>query len=536
MNISFQKVRSHVGGVNGILLIIYAFVICLSSVLARDVISPTYILTAVIVIGVACFLICPFIMRFLEKIKITSSAAEKEYSGRKKLCTGLAFYFITLICFLIFYFIYYPGCFDVDHLDQYTQAITNKYSDWHPALHTLVFYKLPLTLTGGWIGSIVLFQILLLSAVFSYSFCVIRKYAGIKLTVICMAFVLMNPQLQVLALCPYKDMAFMMCTVLLLTYGLQIYLSRGEWVKRPINTIAIVIVIVCATLVRHNAVLFTVPFALAVALCIPKKRVVIIAIGAIVLFAGIKFPLYSMLNVEKPDQRQIEMLGLPMTVIGTVVTENPDALDEDIKEFAYRVAPEEIWEKRFVDGSYNFVKWNEKTDNSVIEEYGAKKVISMMFRCFRSSPRQALRGLIKLTEGVYSITDSHCDPLIPFIRSNDNGIAHVGNGRFKEWCLGYFFCMYETLGYVFSYLGIMHLLLIASILAKCRLNRLEDWKRILFILPVLAYNFGTALLLTGENDIQRFFTYTFQVIPLLLLFIYHHKNERNTDISVTEVV
>jgi hypothetical protein len=82
----------------------------------------------------------------------------------------------------------------------------------------------------------------------------------------------------------------------------------------------------------------------------------------------------------------------------------------------------------------------------------------------------------------------------------------------------------------------MHLLLIASILAKCRLNRLEDWKRILFILPVLAYNFGTALLLTGENDIQRFFTYTFQVIPLLLLFIYHHKNERNTDISVTEVV
>lgn len=64
MNISFQKVRSHVGGVNGILLIIYAFVICLSSVLARDVISPAYILTAVIVIGVACFLICPFIMRF----------------------------------------------------------------------------------------------------------------------------------------------------------------------------------------------------------------------------------------------------------------------------------------------------------------------------------------------------------------------------------------------------------------------------------------------------------------------------------------
>lgn len=536
MKIYCAKLRSHIGGINGILLMVYAFLICLSGIWAKDTISLSYIFTATVIIGVLCFLICPLILRFLAKVKLTSPVPVKDCSGRKKLCVCLSFYFVTLLWFLIFYVIYYPGGFSPDSWEQYTQAITDEYNDWHPVLHTLLAFKLPLTLTGGWLGSVVLFQILVLSAVLSYSFCVIRKYAGMKFTVICMAFVLLNPQLQVIALYPWKDMAFTICTVLLLTFGLQIYLTKGEWVKRPVTAAVFVITIVCTTLIRHNGVLFTVPFALAVLLCVTKKRGLILAVSAIVLFAGIKFPFYSMLNVEAPDQRQVETLGLPMTVIGTVVSQNPDALDEETREFAYRVAPKEVWEEKFHVGSYNSIKWHPDTNNNVIEEYGSVKVISMMLRCFKASPRQALRGLIKLTEGIYSITDSHCDTLIPFIEDNDYGIAHTGNGGFREICVGYLLGMYETLSYVFTYLGIMHLLLVASILAKCKLNKPADWKRILFILPVFAYNFGTSLLLTGNDDIQRFFIYTFPVIPLLLLFIYHQNTERSTDISVTEVV
>lgn len=530
----FNKIRSHAGGLNGILLMIYVFVICLSRTLTRETISSSYILTATIMIGVLCFLICPLILRFLAKAKITSPAPVKDSSARKKLCTGISFFLIAFIWFLIFYITYYPGGFSPDSWEQYAQAITNEYSDWHPVLHTLLTFKLPLLLTGGWIGSIVLFQILVLSASLSYSFCVIRKYAGMKFTVICVAFVLLNSQLQSLALFPWKDTAFIICTILLLTHGLQIYLTKGEWVRRPVNAAVFVITIVCTTLIRHNGVLFTIPFALAVLLCVTKKRGLILAVSAIVLFTGIKFPFYSMLNVEAPDQRQVETLGLPMTVIGTVVSQNPDALDEETREFAYRVAPKEVWEEKFLDGSYNSVKWQPETDNSVIEEYGTAKVISMMLRCFKASPRQALRGLIELTEGVYSITDSHCDTLIPWIAANDYGIEHTGNEGLQELCQGYFYGMHETLSYVFTYLGIMHLILVASILSKCKLNRLEDWKRILFVLPVFAYNFGTSLLLTGEDDIQRFFMYTFPVIPLLLLFIFHQNNERNADISVTE--
>lgn len=532
----FAKLRCYVGGLNGVLLIIYTFLICLSGVLTRDLISLSYILTATIIIGVMCFLICPLILRFLAKVKLTSPAPVKNCSARIKICNGLSAFVFTFIWFLCLYIIYYPGSFSPDSWSQYTQAITNEYNDWHPVLHTLLAFKLPLSLTGGWIGSVVLFQILVLSAVLGYSFCVIRKYAGTKFTAICVAFVLLNPQLQVFALYPWKDTAFVICTILLLTFGLQIYLTKGEWVRRPVNTVGFVIAVVFTTLIRHNAVLFTIPFALAILLCVTKKKGLILAVSAIVLFAGIKFPFYSVLNVEDPDQRQVETLGLPMTVIGTVVSQNPGSLDEETREFAYRVAPKEVWEEMFRDGSYNSVKWNVKTDNSVIEEYGRAKVISMMLRCFKSSPRQALRGLIKLTEGVYSVTASSCTAMIPHIADNDYGITQTGIGSLQNLCCGYFFSATEILGYAFAYLGVMHLLLIASVLSKCKLSRRADWKRILFILPVFAYNFGTSLLLTGAEDIQRFFMYTFPVTPLLLLFIFHQNNERHTDISVTEEV
>lgn len=536
MKVFLSKMRDHVGGVNGILLMIYVFLIRLTGVFTREVVSPAYILITCLTVGILCFLLCPPILRFFSKLELTGPEKGTGRTWKQKLLTFFTFLVIPLLCFLLLYIVFYPGSYSVDSLDQYTQAITNEYNDWHPVLHTLLFFKLPLALTRGWVGSIVLFQVLIFSAVLAYAFYVICKYAGRKFTVVCMAFVLLNPQLQVIALFPWKDAAFTICAVLLLAFCLQIYFSKGIWVQHPINTAVFVITIVCTTLIRHNAVLFTLPLALAVLLCVTKTRGLIIAVSAIVLFAGIKFPLYSMLNVETPDQRQVETLGLPMTVIGTVVTHAPEALDEETREFAYQVTPKEVWEEKFQDGSYNSVKWDPRTDNQVIEEYGALKVISMMLRCFKTAPRQALCGLIKLTEGVYSITVPSGETLVPYILGNNYGITQTGNEHLKELCLGYFFSMHETLSHVFTYLGIMHLLLLTSVLSKCKLNKPADWKRILFVLPVFVYNFGSSLLLTGADDIQRFFLYTFPVTPLLLLFIFYQNNERNTDISVTEVV
>ena len=54
-----------------------------------------------------------------------------------------------------------PGGFDGDPGVQLREAVTGNYRDYYPLLHTLIAFRLPLMLTGGWFSSVILFQILL---------------------------------------------------------------------------------------------------------------------------------------------------------------------------------------------------------------------------------------------------------------------------------------------------------------------------------------------------------------------------------------
>ena len=67
--------------------------------------------------------------------------------------------------------------------------------------------------------------------------------------------------------------------------------------------------------------------------------------------------------------------------------------------------------------------------------------------------------------------------------------------------------------------------LLAAALGRCGLRTRAGRHRVLFILPVFLYNFGTMFLLTGAEDTMRFFTYTYLLTPVLLLFIFGSRRE-----------
>ena len=71
----------------------------------------------------------------------------------------------------------------------------------------------------------------------------------------------------------------------------------------------------------------------------------------------VKGPVYRILNVEEPDSRISESVGLPLTVIGNVMKENPVAMDEEMLDFAYSIAPYELWQKQYVCGNFNAIKF-----------------------------------------------------------------------------------------------------------------------------------------------------------------------------------
>lgn len=502
--------------VNCILLAVYFSFISISHIISSDLCCLSYLGIGSLLCIILALSLAPFLINRFSVL----SLPEEEKLGTDRRKTILLLYGIPLLVLFCYYIAYYPGAFSPDSMDQYGQAISNQYNDWHPVLHTLIAFKLPLTISGGWIGSIVLFQILLFSVSLGYCFQIINEYAGKTFTIVTMLFVLGNPLTCNIAMYPWKDVSFAIGTLLLMTFSLQIFISKGNWMVSPLHMTAFIVVFVLTTIFRHNAILFTAPLLFAVLFQISPKRVLLIASAIILLISAIKGPLYKALQVESPDKRQVETLGLPMTVIGAAVKYAPEKMDDEILRFAYSVAPAEIWDKYYSYGDFNSVKFLSETDLDVIEEYGRDRVIQLALMCFKKTPSVCLRSLVKLTDGIYTVTDPHPVGISPDMTKNTYGIVFSTPETFKYFPNSYNLFIQDFFPRVFLYYGVFHLAIVITVLAKSKLNRFSDWKRVFFILPMFLYNYGTSLLLTANNDSPRFFYYTVLIFPLLLLFFY----------------
>ena len=525
MKSAAKKLWKYIEGINGLLLILYSVFIFSTSVIISNNFSKFYFIFSELFIVVLSVIICPIIIKLSSKICIKQRKIKGE-NQKAQFFLNLSFYIIPFAILLLYYIAYYPGGFSYDSIDQYTQAIENHYNDWHPVIQTLFAFKLPLSLTGGWIGSIVLFQIICFSVVLGYAFNTIYKYTNLKYLVLSMSFVLLNPQLGYISLFPWKDVSFAIGTVLSITYSLQIFMTKGEWIKSPVNTILFIFTVSLTTLFRHNAILFTIPLIISILFFLSKKRGFVICLSFVILCLSVKLPLYTALGVEKPGGRQAEILGLPMTVIGGVVTYNPEALDVGVRGFAYEVAPKEVWEEKYTYGSFNQVKWDNRTDSGVIEVYGTKQVVWMMVKSFLSSKDEAVKSLIKLTEPSFSVTGDYDDFFYPRISANNFGITNHFNDNAVAVCEAYRNFVKDFVSYPFLHLGFLHLLLIVAILSKCKLNKIRDWKKILFVIPIFTYNYGTMLLLSGKDltgipDSSRFLFYTFLILPIVLIVMFN---------------
>ena len=500
---------------NTIILAIYlSFILITQIVVSEFFCMPYLVIGAVLIIGFS-LMASPLLISLFSRFSIKDDKENKVTWKQRAF-----FYGIPLVVLIIHFIAYDPGGFGNDALAQIEQYLTGVYMDWHPVLQTLLTIYIPIKLSEGWIGSIILSQIMVFSIALGYCFETAYRFAGKKYTVVTVLYILLNP-LLCFALNAWKDVSFCIGVMFLMSFSLNIVMSKGQWLKKIPNMIFFVVAFTFTTIFRHNAILFTVPLLFALMFHVSKKRFVAVLLSVIALFAVIKGPFYSLVKVENPPRRQVETVGLPLTVIGAAVTSTPEKLDEDILEFAYGFAPREAWEEYYVTGNFNSIKWVQEASLDAIEEYDTSSIMDMMVRCFNESPEVCAASLVKLTEGLYTVTDPHYTDVTPFVVDNYYAIPKIPD---KSPLLSLFYAFHsfvdDFVPHVFLYLGVAVLLVIISVLSKYRLGVLKDWKRILFAVPVLAYNFGTAVLLTGFNDCPRFFSYTVFILPLILIFFY----------------
>ena len=517
-----KKVFQYLQGIPGIILILYVQFILSSDIYLSQLTDATKAWLYIIVL-IGALILCPALIRLFRRFSIRYKATLT--SRRNKIIWFMVFFVISAAVFGFYYAAEYPGAFSADSITQYRQAVTGEYNNWHPVLHTLLGFQLPLTLTGGWAGSVVLFQLILFTFAAAYAAYTILRHSNIPYAVLSLLFILISPVTAAISVYPWKDIPFAIMALLAVSYAANTYFTKGEWLKKRSHIVAVIVVLVLATVFRHNAILFTLPLLIAMMLYLKRKAVIITALcfaAAIILIEG---PLYAMLHVTQPGDRTEEMLGVPVSVIGAVAKQNPNALDPETKQFIYSVAPPETWAKNYVIGNFNTVKFVPGTNYHKITETGTPKVIGYMFKCFAESPKEAFAGLIAATDMVYTVSgdDSHWSDVRPGVVGNEYNITYRGD-RTAKGVVSFIFDRLDTfMRWIFWYVGAMNLLLITAALARFKLKKTE-WKRILPVLAMLMYNFGTMLLLSGDEI--RLFYFTFPVTPVLFLLIM--REERKT--------
>lgn len=426
----------------------------------------------------------------------------------------------TLGVLSMYYYAFFPGAFSPDSNSQLSEALTGTYSDWHPFVHTFLFFTVPMKVFHAE-EMIVFLQLVYFSAGLAYLTATVRKYGCPRwLCALETGFVLLSPVTGNILMYPWKDCGLAIFAMAAVAHYINIILSQGVWLRKKRNILACGLFLAFTVLMRHNAMLFVLPMIAALLVNGWKKYRrggISVAAVFIIIVLLVKGPVYSVFQVEKPGGRVLESVGICMTMMGNVVKNCPELLDEEIRNFLYGVASREVWEEENLLKGFNEVKFKAGTNKGLIEETGAGKIVEYTFRSFWAAKRVSLQAFFRVTGMVWKL-DGNLDWGIGV--NADTGKTEIVldaekqaevRTSLKDWgsLMGK-----SILRFPMNYIGWSNLALLA--IALTGIGRKEAFSGALHAVPLLCYNFGTALLLTGLD--WRFFYLTFPLaIPTVFL-------------------
>lgn len=466
----------------------------------------------------------------LNKISNIENLGLCNFTCKQKLCFFFIVAFIVFLIRLVWILAFWPGGWSTDPITQYKQAITGNYDDWHPVWHTILFFTIPLKIFNN-LPSIVILQNVYFSLVLAYMALTLIELWNIKASLLLTTWIVFNPIISQSMLFLWKDVAFMLSGTLCFIISIKLILKHKSSDKLW-KLILLGVLLSWTTIFRHNAILFTIPLIILLCFHLNKKILIKIIFVFFVSLLLIKVVLYSFLNVKQPGSRVVESMGIPLTIIGNVVTSTPERLDEELSQFAYSLLPKEEWAKGYKCGSFNSVKYNTHINKKVINDKGYLGMINLMFKCFYLSPQASFKALFSLTNFLYSFEDGGKDYISVSIIENDLSVSHsnIINPAWSELLNFYKTFISKTIFKYFINYGVILIVVLVAVLSKLKFNSWNSWKNALVIAPIFCYDFGTMCFLTGPEYIPRFFLITYLIAPLIIAFAFYKKDKTNENI------
>lgn len=459
-----------------------------------------------LLVVITTYLLVP---RISEKIRSINSI-EPVTDAKKQVRFFCVFTIGCLLVFLFWFLAYYPGAYSPDSINQYKQAATGRYNDWHPVLHTLLIFTLPLKLTGA-NASIVFFQIAYFSLVLGIVSTIVYRYSGRWWALILMFPIVLSPWTYNIAMYPWKDVAFAFAATLCMAMAVKIYYDRKTSV---IELVILAVLLMMATIFRHNGILFSGTLLVALLFQISLKRWGLLVLFVVVALGLVRGPIYAGLGVEKPGNRVVETMGFPLSVIIYVAKECPECLNEETSDFVERmtrIQPE--WKENYNLTGFPSIKYaGDGVDFEVIESSGRLKIMRMMMNCILADPIHSITAIVAMTSVVYGL-EINCDHELS-IMPNEYEIVYSGNKSLKKKAETYSQLVKKTpIRFFLATIGMPLIVMLAFMLFRTNATK-DDFKRVALCTPILTYDFGTMFIMSGAES--RFFYVTMLVCPLVV--------------------
>lgn len=294
-------------------------------------------------IGLALFFILLNLLHFVQTHAMTRAGS----LPKPKFAFWLIVFGVLVVCWLPYYFVYYPGNLSPDSSDSLAQALGKApYSNHCPILYTLLVKICVRTgmlfgdLRFG-VGCFSLIQMLLMAAILSYSVYWLAKSRLPSYAVVLTGlFYALNPVIAMYAITMWKDILFSGWMLLLTLTVLDILKSDGRLLAKPRGLLLFSLCCLLVAFGRNNGI-YAVAAVLAALGVHYRKRFKVLApvFAAVVVFvAAVQGPVYNTLGIRKSEFA--ESVGIPLQQIGLTV-KSGGRMTAAQEEFLGRLLPVE---------------------------------------------------------------------------------------------------------------------------------------------------------------------------------------------------
>lgn len=469
-----------------------------------------------------------FISIILERYRFLISPTIKErvmsdriINCKAKLRVGLICFIIILIGEYIYWMAYYPGGFNLDALGQWMQSVNElPLNNWHPVVSTL-WYKILIRINNSFVF-VIFFQLILFAIAFSYVMSKFIKYnIRESIVYIISIIVALSPNIMLFNICMIKDVQFAILVTFLFGILIEIYMTRGNWLKNKLHFIGFFIILVICSIIRHNAIVFTFSLVIGACFCVEKellyllKIIMVLMLSIIVIINSVIYPIF---NVEKHNNIIGEILGIPMSIMINALITDSENLPSDVHKFLNQIASDEQFKKVYVCGQWDSCKWNlEGVD--VLSEVNIQTIVVFTIKTMYACPQSSYEAIRETIRMVWQVNgEVYWYPQI-YIENNSYNIVSQYNNSYNA-IFGRIVRLstLPVLNSIWS-LGLMFviLLFIAHIVNVGN-------KNIAFLYPVIINTFLTTLLLCGPN--YRYFYYiNVLFLPLIVALLFFDNGE-----------